>query len=114
MEAGESPWQACRRELIEEIGFAPAIGRLLSVVHALDRESDRESIQFVFDGGECGERHVALNPEELSEHRFITARSIDDCLVPALGNRVRHASDNLGGGLDACADLDTMTRYRSM
>ena len=54
--------------------------------------------------------HVAPNPEELSEHRFIAARVIDDYLVPALGNRVRHALSNRGDRLDAYADLDTMAR----
>ena len=85
IEADESPRQACRRELIEEIGFAPAIGRLLSAVHALDRESGRQSIQFVFDGGAVGGRHIALNPGELS--RTCTRRC--DCSIAPLGGRGR-------------------------
>ncbi|MGI5273103.1 NUDIX domain-containing protein [Nonomuraea sp. CA-218870] len=50
VEPGETPYEACVREVREELGIQPAIGRLLAVDWApLPEGGDR--VLFVFDGG---------------------------------------------------------------
>lgn len=56
VEPGESPREACIREVAEELGIKPAIGDLLAIDWA-PQPSDGDKILFVFDGG-------TLTPED--------------------------------------------------
>ena len=60
VEDGESPAQACRREIAEELGLDRATGAFLSVDHT--RGDGYDKILFLFDGGPLGddEHHIVL------------------------------------------------------
>jgi 8-oxo-dGTP pyrophosphatase MutT (NUDIX family) len=61
VEPGESPRDACVREVAEELGIKPAIGDLL-VIDWAPQPSDGDKILFVFDGG-------TLTPEDYARIR---------------------------------------------
>ena len=75
MEAGgETPWQACRREVREECGLTVDRGRLACVDFRRRRPGRPGGIRFLFDCGALDDarlRGVVLQPEEISEHRIV-------------------------------------------
>jgi 8-oxo-dGTP diphosphatase len=81
MEAdGETPWEACRREVREEVGLEITTGRLVAVDFLRPRAETPEKparpggMRFLFDCGALGEDElgsITLQEEELSEHRFV-------------------------------------------
>ncbi|MCC3762644.1 NUDIX hydrolase [Glycomyces sp. TRM65418] len=68
---GESPEQACRREVKEEIGIDLPPGRLL-LVDWTPPSSARPLplIEFIFEGDTIEPHQVKLDTGELDEHRF--------------------------------------------
>jgi 8-oxo-dGTP diphosphatase len=74
MEAdGETPWQACRREVREECGIEVSRGRLACMDFRRPRPGNPGGIRFLFDCGSfSGSRLAAitLQAEEISEHRL--------------------------------------------
>ncbi len=56
VEPGESPKQACVREVNEELGITPPIGRLL-VVDWAPHPDEGDKMLFVFDGGVLAAEH---------------------------------------------------------
>ena len=74
MEAdGETPWEACRREVREEVGLEVADGRLVAVDFLRPKPSKPGGMRFLFDCGVLPDSVLAtitLQEEELSEHRL--------------------------------------------
>jgi 8-oxo-dGTP diphosphatase len=74
MEAdGETPWEACRREVREECGLAVDGGRLVCVDFRRPRPGRPGGVRFLFDCGALGRTRldaVVLQPEEISEYRL--------------------------------------------
>jgi 8-oxo-dGTP diphosphatase len=74
MEAdGESPWQACRREIREECGLDIASARLACVDFRPMREGNPGGVRLLFDCGAVPDSaldHISLQAEEISEHRL--------------------------------------------
>jgi 8-oxo-dGTP diphosphatase len=74
MEAdGESPWQACQREVREECGLEVIRGRLACMDFRPRRDGSPGGIRFLFDCGPLADSalaRVVLQPEEISEHRL--------------------------------------------
>jgi len=74
MEAdGETPWQACRREVREECGIDVRTGRLACMDFRRPRPGRPGGIRFLFDCGRFDDEGLAsilLQPEEISECRF--------------------------------------------
>jgi 8-oxo-dGTP diphosphatase len=72
MEAdGETPWEACRREVREECGLDVGAGRLVCVDFRRPRPGRPGGMRFLFDCGAVGRSQldaVVLQPEEISEH----------------------------------------------
>lgn len=71
---GESPYEGCAREILEELGFERRPGRLLVVDHCLRPHVQWEGIRLVFDGGVLDGRDVArivLPSDELRAFRFV-------------------------------------------
>jgi 8-oxo-dGTP diphosphatase len=93
IEVGETPSQACRREIAEELGLTREPGRLLVVDWAPHPEwGDR--VLFVFDGGVLTEPDIAairLQPEELDSYEFLPPAEALDRLIPRLRRRVSAA-----------------------
>lgn len=91
VESGESPLAACRREVAEELGIAPPIGRLLVVDWA---PQDGDKVLYVFDGGVLAPAHragIVLQREELYGYRFFAPEEIEAVLIPRLYRRLRSA-----------------------
>lgn len=94
VEENESPRQAARREVSEELGQPIAPGRLL-VVDWVPPQPDRtEGVMFVFDGGVLDERTTAgirLPPDELRGWAWCTEQQIGERMSPLLARRVTAA-----------------------
>ena len=70
---GETPWEACRREVREECGLEIRTGRLACVDFRRPKPGRTGGIRFLFDCGAFDDavlRGVVLQPEEISEHQF--------------------------------------------
>lgn len=101
MEAdGETPWEACRREVLEEVGLHVERGRLVAVDFLRPKPSKPGGMRFLFD---CGVLPIAvldviiLQEEELSEHRLeVPARALE-LLSGPLRRRVGAALASPGG-----------------
>jgi ADP-ribose pyrophosphatase YjhB (NUDIX family) len=74
MEAdGETPWEACRREVREECGLEVRAGRLACVDFRRPRPGRPGGLRFLFDCGQADDASlgaVVLQAEEISEYRL--------------------------------------------
>ncbi|MDT7789287.1 MAG: 8-oxo-dGTP diphosphatase, partial [Pseudonocardiales bacterium] len=73
LEPGETPSEACRREIEEELGLQVDLGRLL-VVDWAPSDTEGNKILFVFDGGVLGPDHldrVRLAEAEIASLEFV-------------------------------------------
>ena len=92
VDADESPWKACQREVFEEIGLELASLKLLCVSWTFT-PSKRESLQFLFDGGELSPQDcmaVLPNPKELQAAEFLAPQQALPKLAEPLRSRVWH------------------------
>lgn len=90
IECGETPTQAVAREVKEELGITPPIGRLLVVDWApTPAEGDKQL--FVFDGGVL-DRHwldrIVLEQDELAGYGFHEVAEIGTVTIPRLARRI--------------------------
>lgn len=68
VEAGESPADAGRREVLEEVGLHIQVGRLLAVQHLGSHDGTPSSVQFVFDSEPVLVKPaLALQDDEIAE-----------------------------------------------
>lgn len=107
VEAGESPWQACVREIQEEIGLDIAPTRLLCVDYSGETKTRTESLNFIFDGGivsEADRQCIVLPPDELREYRFVTPEEASRLLTRRLRRRVQRCLAVLENGTTAYLD----------
>jgi ADP-ribose pyrophosphatase YjhB (NUDIX family) len=97
MEAdGETPWEACRREVLEEVGLEVDSGRLVVVDFLRPKPSKPGGMRFLFDCGVLTDEmleHITLQEEELSEHRFAKPARALELLSGPLRRRVGAALD---------------------
>jgi len=100
MEAdGETPWDACRREVREECGIEVRSGRLACVDFHPGRPGHPGGIRFLFDCGPADEAAlaaIALQPEEIAEHRLVPLDTALALLRPPIRRRVRAAGRHRG------------------
>lgn len=90
IEPGETPSQACARELHEELGLCRETGRLL----VADWMPDPTRVLFVFDGGRLSSEEIAnlrLPAEELASYEFLPLEAALTRLIPRLSRRVAAA-----------------------
>jgi len=101
MEAdGETPWEACRREVLEEVGLDVERGRLVAVDFLRPKASKPGGMRFLFDcgvlpGAALGA--IVLQEEELSEHRLVDPVRALELLSGPLRRRVGAALAAPGG-----------------
>jgi ADP-ribose pyrophosphatase YjhB (NUDIX family) len=92
MEAtGETPWEACRREVFEECGLVVDSGRLACVDFRRPKPGSPGGVRFLFDCGVRGDAEldrIALQPVEISEHRFAPVPEALTLLRKAVRRRV--------------------------
>ena len=97
MEAdGESPWEACRREVREETGIEVSRGRLAVMDFRRPRPGRPGGIRFLFDCGAVGDQSLAgvkLQPEEIAESRLVPLPDALALLRGPIRRRVRAATD---------------------
>ena len=99
MEAdGESPWEACQREVREECGLEVRRGRLACVDFRParpDRPERPGGIRFLFDCGPADYADlsaIAVQPEEVAEYRLVPLDAALELLRPPIRRRVRAAT----------------------
>ncbi len=96
MEAdGESPWEACRREVREETGIDVARGRLAVMDFRRPRPGRAGGIRFLFDCGRVSDKaltRLVLQPEEISEARLAPLPDALSLLRGPIRRRVRAAT----------------------
>lgn len=95
MEAdGETPWQACQREVREECGIELNGGRLACVDFRRPRPGSPGGIRFLFDCGSFEDSCLAaitVQAEEISEHRLAALPEALELLRRPIRRRVKAA-----------------------
>ncbi|MGW5750547.1 NUDIX domain-containing protein [Nocardia rhamnosiphila] len=90
LEPGESPAQACRREVAEELGIDRAPGRLL--VHDwAPNPGEGDKVLYVFDGGGLDDRDIVLQAAELDSWEWVRVDGLDERVVARLSRRLQGA-----------------------
>lgn len=93
MEAdGETPWDACRREVREECGIDVVAGRLACVDFRPGRHGRAGGLRFLFDCGVADDAAIAgitVQPEEVAEYRLVHLAAALELLRPPIRRRVR-------------------------
>lgn len=92
---GESPWEACRREVREECGIEVHQGRLACMDFRRPRPGRPGGVRFLFDCGAVDGEQVAaivVQPEEVSEYRFAALPDALALLRGPIRRRVRAAT----------------------
>ncbi|MFE2722005.1 NUDIX domain-containing protein [Kitasatospora sp. NPDC059327] len=90
---GETPSEGAAREVKEELGITPLLGRLL-VADWAPHPTEGDKLLFVFDGGLLPaeeQAQINLDGVEVGEYAFHTADQIDVLLIPRLARRVHAA-----------------------
>jgi 8-oxo-dGTP diphosphatase len=100
MEAdGETPWDACRREVREETGIEVSSGRLACVDYHPGRHGRPGGIRFLFDCGPADDAAFAaitLQQEEICEYQLVPLADALAMLRPPIRRRVRAAAGHRG------------------
>jgi 8-oxo-dGTP diphosphatase len=101
---GESPWEACRRETLEECGIEVASGRLVCVDFLRPKPGRPGGVRFLFDCGAFGAEQLSgirLQEEEIEDHRFAELGEATTLLSGPLRRRVSAAM-----GAEHCVYLE--------
>jgi len=88
---GETPWQACRREVYEECGLDVTDARLVCVDFRPPRAGSPGGIRFLFDCGSLGDAAldgITLQPGEIVEHRLVPVAEALELLRDPIRRRV--------------------------
>jgi 8-oxo-dGTP diphosphatase len=104
VEPGESPREACIREVREELGITPPIGRML-VVDWAPAEGEGDKLLFLFDGGTLDTMtldKIELQESELDQHAYVEVSDLPGATIPRLVRRLTAA---------LAARADGTTRY---
>ena len=107
VEPDETPAAAAGREVLEEIGIAPPVGRLLVADWWQDSADDQggPKLLFVFDGGRLPppERElIVVDGDEVIGYGFHDLADLPSVTIPRLVNRIEHS---------VAARKDGTTRY---
>ena len=92
---GESPWEACRREVREECGIDVRRGRLACMDFRRPRPGRPGGVRFLFDCGAVDDEQLAaivVQPEEVSEYRLAALPDALPLLRGPIRRRVKAAT----------------------
>ena len=100
VEDEESPREACRRELKEELGLDLNPGPLLCVDYCSTTDDGySESLQFLFDSGVVtSEEPITLNKAELSEARWLPIEDAAGLMGGRVARRLLASHQHIGSG----------------
>jgi 8-oxo-dGTP diphosphatase len=101
---GESPWETCRRETLEECGLTVTSGRLVCVDFLRPKPDRPGGVRFLFDCGTFGReqlRAIRLQEAEIEDHRFAELGEATALLSGPLRRRVSAAV-----GAEGCVYLE--------
>jgi 8-oxo-dGTP diphosphatase len=90
IEHGETPKKAAAREVQEELGITPPIGRLL-VTDWAPNQTEGDKLLFVFDGGilTAEYRHkIRLGADEIAAYEFHDVTRIHELTIERLARRI--------------------------
>jgi 8-oxo-dGTP diphosphatase len=91
---GETPWDGCRREVLEETGLTVTAGRLVCVDFLRPKPGKPGGLRFLFDCGVVsageGER-IVLQADEIGDYRWAEPDEADRLLSGPVGRRVAPA-----------------------
>jgi len=91
---GETPWEACKREVLEESGLEIGSGRLACVDFLRPRPERPGGMRFLFDCGVLDQEQlsrVVVQTEEIAEYRLVPVAEALGLLSGPLRRRVRAA-----------------------
>ncbi|MGH9080990.1 MAG: NUDIX domain-containing protein [Acidimicrobiales bacterium] len=91
---GESPWEGCRREILEETGLVVTAGRLACVDFLRPRPGKPGGLRFLFDCGsiDSGQSEgITLPEDEIAAYRWATSDEASRLLSGPVGRRVARA-----------------------
>jgi 8-oxo-dGTP diphosphatase len=94
-EGGESPWEACRRETLEECGLDVRRARLACVDFLRPRPDRPGGVRFLFDCGALADerlREIEIDGVEIEEHRLAPLEQALSLLSGPLRRRVSAAA----------------------
>jgi len=109
---GESPWEACRRETLEECGLQVTHGRLVCVDFLRPRPGRPGGVRFLFDCGALRADElaaIALQPGEIVDHRLADVAQAAELLSGPVRRRVQAAA-----GRPHCVYLENGRRVRAV
>jgi 8-oxo-dGTP diphosphatase len=99
MEAdGESPWEACQREVREETGLGVSRGRLAAMDFRPAKPGRLAGIRYLFDCGQMSDEALAsmkLQPEEISDARLVSLPEAFTLLRGPIRRRVQAATQGV-------------------
>jgi 8-oxo-dGTP diphosphatase len=102
MEAdGETPWDACRREVFEETGLVVGHAELACVDFLRPRPSRAGGLRFVFDCGVVDPDRagaLVLPAEEIADYRWAASDEAFELLSGPVGRRVQQCLARKGNG----------------
>lgn len=104
VEPGETPKAAAQREVHEELGIEPPVGRLLVVDWLIDSNGEAK-VLFVFDGGQLSasdRENIHVDGSEIIGFGFHPIDEVQSLTIPRLHRRIHQA---------VAARLDGTTRY---
>ncbi len=90
-EDGESPWEGCRREVLEETGLTVTSGRLVCVDFLRPKVRRPGGLRFLFDCGAVEEDQkdqIVLQPDEIGDHRWVGPGEALRLLSGPVGRRI--------------------------
>jgi len=105
VEPGESPLEACRRELMEELGVALGPSRCL-VVDWAPADGEGDKLLFVFDGGDLTDP-VEVDGDEVDAVAWVSPDHLDAKVPPRLSRRIVTAIEARQHGRCAYAEHGT-------
>jgi ADP-ribose pyrophosphatase YjhB (NUDIX family) len=88
---GESPWEACRRETLEECGLRIERARLVCVDFLRPKPGRAGGVRFLFDCGALPDEQLAtvsVQAEEIAAHRVLDVSAALGLLSGPLRRRV--------------------------
>jgi 8-oxo-dGTP diphosphatase len=103
VDTGETPYEACTREVKEELGLDVQLGPLL-VIDWAPHPDEGDKLLFIFEGWVLNEEQstsIQLQSEELGEYAFYHPAEVDSVLIPRLARRVIAAAQARSSGRTA-------------